>query len=78
MNPRTHEFSKFAALDEAVSAIPSDLQSPEAMPFFKTLARVLDEGRVSVRYDVRLLDLADVEDLEDLFTAHGIPAPFDL
>jgi Zn-dependent peptidase ImmA (M78 family)/transcriptional regulator with XRE-family HTH domain len=45
--------------------------------FVEIVARAVDEGRVSVRKIAGLLGLA-VDDLGDLFAAHGVPAPYAL
>lgn len=45
--------------------------------FVEIVARAVDEGRVSTRKIAGVLGLA-VDDLADLFTAHGAPAPYDL
>jgi hypothetical protein len=46
-------------------------------PFAEVIARALDEGRVSARKAADLLDLT-IDDLPDLFRAHGIEASVDL
>jgi Zn-dependent peptidase ImmA (M78 family)/DNA-binding XRE family transcriptional regulator len=45
--------------------------------FVEIVARAVDEGRVSVRKIASVLGLA-VDDLGNLFTAHGVSAPYDL
>jgi len=45
--------------------------------FVEIVARAVDEGRVSVRKIAGLLGLS-VDDLGDLFAAHGVPAPYAL
>ena len=45
--------------------------------FVEIVARAVDEGRVSIRKIASLLGLS-VDDLGDLFAAHGVPAPYDL
>jgi XRE family transcriptional regulator, fatty acid utilization regulator len=46
-------------------------------PFAEVMARALDEGRISARKASDLLDLS-IDDLPDLFRAHGIEASVDL
>jgi Zn-dependent peptidase ImmA (M78 family) len=46
-------------------------------PFMEVLGLAIDQGRVSVRRAADLLDLT-VEDLSELFTAHGAEPPADL
>jgi len=45
--------------------------------FAEVLARAIDEGRVAVRRASYLLGLS-IDDLADVFTAHGVETPFDL
>ncbi|WP_342640176.1 XRE family transcriptional regulator [Rhodoligotrophos ferricapiens] len=45
--------------------------------FVEIVARAIEEGRVSVRKIASLLGLS-VDDLGDLFAAHGVPAPYEL
>ena len=45
--------------------------------FVEIVARAIDEGRVSVRKIAGLLGLS-VDDLGDVFAAHGVPAPYEL
>jgi len=45
-------------------------------PFMDVLGLAIDEGRVSVRRAAGLLDLT-VEDLAELFAAHGVRSPFE-
>ena len=45
--------------------------------FVEIVARAVDEGRVSTRKIASLLGLS-VDDLGDLFAAHGVPAPYEL
>jgi Zn-dependent peptidase ImmA (M78 family)/DNA-binding XRE family transcriptional regulator len=45
--------------------------------FVEIVARAVDEGRVSTRKIASLLSLS-VDDLADLFAAHGVPAPYEL
>lgn len=45
--------------------------------FVEIVARAVEEGRVSIRKIVSLLGHS-VDDLGDLFAAHGIPAPYEL
>ncbi len=46
-------------------------------PFMGVIARAVDEGRVSARRAAGLVDLT-IEDLAELFAAHGVEPPFDL
>ncbi len=46
-------------------------------PFMEVMALAIREGRVSVRRAADLLSLT-IDDLEDLFAAHGVETPFDL
>jgi Zn-dependent peptidase ImmA (M78 family)/DNA-binding XRE family transcriptional regulator len=46
-------------------------------PFAEVIARALDEGRLSARKAADLLDVT-IDDLADLFAAHGIEATVDL
>ena len=45
--------------------------------FVEIVARAVEEGRVSMRKIAGLLALS-VDDLSDLFAAHGVPAPYEL
>lgn len=45
--------------------------------FVEIVARAVEEGRVSIRKIASLLGLS-VDDLGDLFAAHGVPAPYEL
>lgn len=45
--------------------------------FVEIVARAVEEGRVSIRKIASLLGLS-VDDLGDLFVAHGVPAPYEL
>jgi XRE family transcriptional regulator, fatty acid utilization regulator len=45
--------------------------------FVGIVARAVDEGRVSIRRIASLLGLS-VDDLAGLFTAHGVPVPYEL
>jgi XRE family transcriptional regulator, fatty acid utilization regulator len=58
----------------ATAATPPLLFS---QPFMEVIARAIDEGRVSARRAGGLLDLT-VDDLADLFTAHGVESPLSL
>ena len=46
-------------------------------PFMEVIALAVNEGRVSARRAAGLLDLT-VDDLAELFAAHGVEPPFDL
>lgn len=46
-------------------------------PFMEVIALAVNEGRVSARRAAGLLDLT-IDDLADLFAAHGVEPPFDL
>jgi Zn-dependent peptidase ImmA (M78 family)/transcriptional regulator with XRE-family HTH domain len=46
-------------------------------PFMEVIARAVDEGRVSARRAAGLLDVT-IDDLAELFAAHGVEPPFDL
>jgi Zn-dependent peptidase ImmA (M78 family)/DNA-binding XRE family transcriptional regulator len=46
-------------------------------PFMKVIALAVNEGRISARRAAGLLDLT-IEDLAELFGAHGVQPPFDL
>lgn len=46
-------------------------------PFMEVIALAVNEGRVSARRAAGLLDLT-IEDLAELFAAHGVEPPFDL
>lgn len=46
-------------------------------PFVEVIARALDEGRISTRRAADLLDLT-IDDLSDLFRAHGVEAAVEL
>ena len=50
---------------------------PYSKRFVEIVARAVDEGRVSTRKITSLLGLS-VDDLTDLFAAHGVPAPYEL
>jgi Zn-dependent peptidase ImmA (M78 family) len=45
--------------------------------FVETVARAVEEGRVSMRKIAGALGLS-VDDLGDLFAAHGVPVPYEL
>jgi transcriptional regulator with XRE-family HTH domain len=45
--------------------------------FVEIVARAVEDGRVSIRKIAGLLELS-VDDLGDLFAAHGVPAPYEL
>jgi hypothetical protein len=45
--------------------------------FVEVIARAIDEGRVAVRRVSYLLGLS-IDDLADVFAAHGVETPFDL
>jgi Zn-dependent peptidase ImmA (M78 family)/transcriptional regulator with XRE-family HTH domain len=45
--------------------------------FVEIVARAVEQGRVSIRKIASLLGLS-VDDLGDLFVAHGVPAPYEL
>ena len=46
-------------------------------PFMEVIALAVNEGRVSARRAAGLLDQT-VDDLAELFAAHGVEPPFDL
>lgn len=46
-------------------------------PFMSVIERAIKRGRISVRRTAHVLDLT-IDDLADLFPAHGLPCPFDL
>ncbi|WP_114914037.1 XRE family transcriptional regulator [Acidibrevibacterium fodinaquatile] len=46
-------------------------------PFMEVIGLAIDEGRISTRRAAGLLDLT-VEDLKDLFVAHGVETPAEL
>jgi Zn-dependent peptidase ImmA (M78 family)/transcriptional regulator with XRE-family HTH domain len=46
-------------------------------PFMEVIALAVNEGRVSARRAASLLDLT-IDDLVELFAAHGVEPPFDL
>ena len=46
-------------------------------PFMEVIALAVDEGRVSARRAAGLVDLT-IDDLAELFAAHGVEPPFDL
>jgi XRE family transcriptional regulator, fatty acid utilization regulator len=46
-------------------------------PFMEVIGLAVDQGRVSARRAAGLLDLS-VDELGDLFTAHGVPSPLEL
>jgi Zn-dependent peptidase ImmA (M78 family) len=45
--------------------------------FVEIVGRAIDEGRVSIRKIASLLGLS-VDDLGEVFVAHGVPAPYEL
>jgi Zn-dependent peptidase ImmA (M78 family) len=45
--------------------------------FVEIVARAVEEGRVSIRKIASLLGLS-IDDIGDLFAAHGVPAPYEL
>ena len=49
-----------------------------SQPFAKVMALAIDDGRISVRRASRLLGMTVIEDLEDLFAAHGVKSPIAL
>ena len=46
-------------------------------PFMEVIALAVDQGRVSARRAASLVDLT-VDDLDELFTTHGVPSPLEL
>jgi transcriptional regulator with XRE-family HTH domain len=54
-----------------------DLPPLFSKPFVEVIARALDGGRISARKAADLLDLA-IDDLPDLFRAHGVEASVEL
>jgi Zn-dependent peptidase ImmA (M78 family)/DNA-binding XRE family transcriptional regulator len=58
----------------AVSTVPPPLFSK---PFMEVIALAVEEGRVSARRAAALLDLT-IDDLADLFQAHGVQSPVEL
>jgi Zn-dependent peptidase ImmA (M78 family)/transcriptional regulator with XRE-family HTH domain len=46
-------------------------------PFVQIVATALDEGKTSMRRMASILDIA-IDDFADLFTAHGVKAPYEL
>jgi Zn-dependent peptidase ImmA (M78 family)/transcriptional regulator with XRE-family HTH domain len=58
---------------QGATAKACDLPPLFSKSFVALLARALDEGRLSARRAAGLLGLG-VDDLEDLFAAHGVPA----
>ena len=59
---------------EAVAGTPPLLFSG---PFMEVIARAVNEGRVSARRAAGLVDLT-IDELAELFAAHGVEPPFDL
>lgn len=55
----------------------SELPPLFSRPFMDVLARAIEQGRVSARRAADLVNLP-LDDLADLFAAHGVAAPFDL
>ncbi len=53
------------------------LPLPFSRRFVEVIARAIDEGRVAVRRASYLLGLS-IDDLADVFAAHGVETPFDL
>lgn len=53
------------------------LPSLFSKPFMEVIGLAIDEGRVSIRRAADLLDLT-IEDLDDLFAAHGVKSPIHL
>jgi hypothetical protein len=47
-------------------------------PFVEVIALAIKQGRVSARRAADILDMKTLEDLIDLFAAHGVEPPFDL
>ena len=58
-------------------AMADAVPDPFSRPFVDVLALAIGDGLVSVRRVAGLLDLA-VEDLAELFAAHGVQSPVDL
>ena len=58
---------------------PEDAAPPALFsePFMSVLRRAILRGRISVRRAARLLELT-IDDLAELFPAHGLSCPFDL
>ena len=58
---------------------PGDAAPPAlySEPFMAVLRRAIRRGRISVRRAARLLELT-IDDLAELFPAHGLSCPFDL
>lgn len=46
-------------------------------PFMEVIALAVDQGRVSARRAAGLVDLT-VDELDELFTVHGVPSPLEL
>lgn len=57
----------------------ADVKSPLlfSKPFMEVIGLAVDQGRVSARRAAGLVDLS-VDELGDLFTAHGVPSPLEL
>lgn len=58
---------------------PQKLDPPPlfSMPFAHVLAKALDEGKISMRRAASILDVP-IDDLAELFGAHGVEAPYEL
>jgi Zn-dependent peptidase ImmA (M78 family) len=63
--------------NEHRGAVPEPATPLFSKPFAEVIARALDEGRLSARKAADLLDLT-IDDLPDVFRAHGIEASVDL
>lgn len=66
-----------ALRNNGLDAVPAALPPLFSKPFIEVIGLAIDEGRVSARRAGGLLDLT-VDDLADLFTAHGVPSPVEL
>lgn len=57
--------------------VQQELQPLFSKTFVEVIARALDEGRVAVRRISHLLGLT-IDELSDLFSAHGVAVPYEL
>ena len=74
---RAREIPDAALRNYGRGAAEMDLPSLFSKPFMEVIGLAIEEGRVSMRRAAGLLDLT-VEDLADLFVAHGVEPPAEL
>jgi Zn-dependent peptidase ImmA (M78 family)/transcriptional regulator with XRE-family HTH domain len=74
-NGKLRKADKPEALDAPLMCSPQEKPKPFSKRFILMLNTAIENGNVSVRKILTLLQF-DLEDLEQVFEAHGMPAPF--